>query len=204
VGPQRAALRFVHDLAADGVLPTITRIEAELYGGLAFNGREHGSDKAIVAGLGGLIPERCDRAALAQHLSHVEAERRLLVGGKHRIRFEPAQDVRLVVDRSLAFDGNAVRFLARNTRGDILASRVYFSIGNGAVLAEEDAGKAPPCRGSRIPARPPMSCLRRAGRTPSGFPNWCAPMNARCSARAKCGRVCCSSRSRCAARSNAG
>jgi len=66
-----------------------------------------------------------------------------LLDGRHRIRFEPAQDVRLVVDRSLAFDGNAVRFLARNTRGDILASRLYFSTGSGAVLAEEDAGAAP-------------------------------------------------------------
>ena len=143
VGRQRAALRFVRDITADGLLPMTTRIEAELYGGLAFNGREHGSDKAVVAGLGGHIPERCDGAALALCVSRVEAERWLSVGGRHRIRFEPAQDVRLVIDRSLAFDGNAVRFLARNTRGEVLASRVYFSTGNGAVLAEEDAGGAP-------------------------------------------------------------
>lgn len=143
VGPQRAALRFVHELAADGLFPMTTRIEAELYGGLAFNGREHGSDKAIVAGLNGLAPERCDSAALALSVTRVKAERWLLLDGRHRIRFEPAQDVRLVVDRSLAFDGNAVRFLARNTRGDILASRLYFSTGSGAVLAEEDAGAAP-------------------------------------------------------------
>jgi L-serine dehydratase len=144
VGPQRAALRFVHDIATDGVLPLTTRVEVELYGGLAFNGREHGSDKAIIAGLGGHIPERCDAAALALCVSRVEAEHSLLLGGRHQIRFEPAQDMHTVIDRSLAFDGNAVRFLARNTRGEILASRVYFSIGNGAVLAEEDAGEAPP------------------------------------------------------------
>jgi len=149
VGPQRAALRFVHDLADDGILPMTTRIEAELYGGLAFNGREHGSDKAVVAGLSGVIPERCDSAALALCLSRIETEHWLLLGGRHRIRFEPAQDVRLVVNRSLAFDGNAVRFLARNPRGELLASRVYFSTGNGAVLAEEDVGSAP--RMPRIP-----------------------------------------------------
>jgi hypothetical protein len=52
--------------------------------------------------------------------------------------------------------------------------------------------------------RPPTSCSRCAGRTPSGFPTSCAPMNARCTARAKCARACCSSRRRWAAPSNAG
>ena len=65
VGPQRAALRFVHDLAADGLTGVTARVEAELYGGLAFHGREHSSVQAIVAGLSGHVPERCDGAALA-------------------------------------------------------------------------------------------------------------------------------------------
>jgi len=149
VAPQRAALRFVDDLTTDGLLPMTTRIEAELYGGLAFNGRAHGSDKAVIAGLAGLPPGRCDSAALASCLSRAETERWLLVGGRRRIRFDPAHDVRLVVNRSLAFDGNALRFLARNSRGEILVSRVYFSTGSGAVLAEEDVGDAP--RMPRVP-----------------------------------------------------
>ena len=139
VGPQRAALRFVHDLAAEGVLPVTARVEAELYGGLAFHGRERASDQAIVAGLAGLAPEQCDGAALAVCMSRAETERSLSLDGRHRVHFEPAQDLRLVVKRSDARDGDAVRFLARNIVGEIVASRVYFSTGNGAVLAEEDA-----------------------------------------------------------------
>ncbi|MEO8754043.1 MAG: serine dehydratase beta chain, partial [Casimicrobiaceae bacterium] len=149
VGPQRAALRFVHDIAAEGLMPMVARVEAELYGGLAFHGREHASDQAIVAGLSGQIPERCDGAALAACLARTDSERSLALGGKHKIRFEPAQDVRMVVNRSLANDGNGVRFLARNARGELLTSRVYFSVGNGTVLAEEDVAD-----GVRMPRVP--------------------------------------------------
>jgi hypothetical protein len=62
VGPQRAGLRFVHDLAADGLLHQTARVEAELYGGLAFSGREQATDQAVIAGLSGQPPERCDAA----------------------------------------------------------------------------------------------------------------------------------------------
>lgn len=143
IGPQRAALRFSHDLAADGLLPMVHRVEAELYGGLAFNGREHATPQAIVAGLGGVIPERCDAATLQQCHARAEAETTVLLSGKHRVRHDPSRDIRQVINHSLAYDGNAVRFLARDMHGDVLASRLYFSIGGGAILGEDDQGGAP-------------------------------------------------------------
>ncbi len=143
VGPQRAALRFVHDISADGLLPLTAKVEAELYGGLAFHGREHGTDRAVVAGLSGQLPERCDGPAIALCLSRAETERSLRLGGRQRVRFDPRHDLRLVINHSLAYDGNAVRFLARNLHGEVIASRVYFSTGNGTVLGEDDAAHGP-------------------------------------------------------------
>jgi L-serine dehydratase len=148
VGPQRAAIRFVHDLAADGLLPMVHRLEVELYGGLAFQGRDHATAHAIVAGLSGVIPERCDGAALTQCHARAAAESSVVLNGRHRVRLDTARDIRQVIEHSLASDGNAVRFLARDTRGDVLASRVYFSIGGGAVIGEDDQAMA---RSPRVP-----------------------------------------------------
>ena len=139
VGPQRAALRFVHDLGADGHLHSVHHVEAELYGGLAFHGREHSTPQAIVAGLAGQLPERCDASALSLCLARAETDTTVLLGGKHRVRFDPARDLRQVINHSLAYDGNAVRFLARNLRGEVIVSRLYFSTGGGGVMAEGDA-----------------------------------------------------------------
>ncbi len=140
VGPQRAALRFVHDLAADGLVPATARVEAELYGGLAFAVREQSTDRAIVAGLCGESPERCDATSLAEGSARVEVEGTLLLGGRHRVAHIPERDLRFVVNHSVAFDGNAIRFIARDAGGEPVASRVYYSTGNGAILAEGDVG----------------------------------------------------------------
>jgi L-serine dehydratase len=148
VGPQRAALRFVHDLAADGLVPATARVEAELYGGLAFAVREQSTDRAIVAGLCGESPDRCDAASLALDAARVEVDGSLLLGGRHRVEHAPTRDLRVVVNQSVAFDGNAIRFIARDAGGDAIASRVYYSTGNGAVLAEGDVGQA---AGRRVP-----------------------------------------------------
>jgi L-serine dehydratase len=143
VGPQRAALRFVHDLAADGLVPATARVEAELYGGLAFAVREQSTDHAIVAGLSGEAPERCDAAAYALHSARVEREGSLLLGGRHRVEHVPARDLRFVVNHSVAIDGNAIRFIARDAGGEAIASRVYFSTGSGAILGESDTANGP-------------------------------------------------------------
>lgn len=149
MGPQRAGLRFAHDLAADGLLGLTTQVEAELYGGLAFSGREQATDQAVLAGLSGQPLERSDAGVLAACAARVEREGSLLLGGRHRVTFEPARDLRSVVGHSIAYDGNAVRFVARDSVGEIVASRVYFSPGNGVVLGEEDVERGAP--GPRVP-----------------------------------------------------
>ena len=203
VGPQRAALRFVHDLAADGLMPSVYRIEAELYGGLAFHGREHDSPQAIVAGLAGHAPERCDHRALTQCFARAEAETTVLLGGKHRVRFDPAHDLRQVIDQSLAYDGNAVRFLARSLRGEVVASRLYFSTGGGGVLAEGDGADGSGCRACPTRSRRPSRCSRCVARTASASATSRAPMSARCSVRVKFVPASCCSRKQCAPRWNA-
>ncbi len=148
VGPQRAALRFVHDLAADGLVGATARIEAEVYGGAAFAVREQSTDRAIVAGLCGELPEHCDAESYALGSARVDKEGSLMLGGRHRVAHVSERDLRHVVNRSVALDGNAIRFIARDAGGESIAARVYYSIGNGAILAEGDGTQN---AGPRIP-----------------------------------------------------
>ena len=57
----RAARRFVHTLEADGVFYQARRIHIDLYGSIACNGRDQGTDRAILAGLCGDAPDRLFR-----------------------------------------------------------------------------------------------------------------------------------------------
>ena len=49
-GPMRAARRFVHTLEADGVFFQARRVHIDLYGSIACNGRDQGTDRAILPG----------------------------------------------------------------------------------------------------------------------------------------------------------
>jgi L-serine dehydratase len=143
VGPQRAALRFVHELAADGVIARTARVDVHLFGTLAFTGRESGTDAAVIGGLCGEAPERSDAKGLRTRLRRVEDDG-LPLGGAHRIAFEAARNVRFHMGKALAYDGNALRFDAFDPAGSALASRLYFTGGSGDVLDEAEAAHGRP------------------------------------------------------------
>jgi L-serine dehydratase len=59
MGPMVAARRFL-DLAAKSDVSRTKRITATLHGSLAFTGKGHGTDKAVVLGLAGENPQDID------------------------------------------------------------------------------------------------------------------------------------------------
>lgn len=136
VGPLRAARAFLHDLAAEGAVGQTAHIEVDLLGGLGSSGREHGSDRAVIAGLSGASAEGCDARMLEACAATAAAERSLRLGAGHVIRFDPAQDIRFRVDSAVAYDGNTVRFAAFDASGARVCQRLYFSPGDGDVVAE--------------------------------------------------------------------
>ena len=60
VGPMIAALRFLEELKKDKMITDVGRIRASLHGSLAFTGKGHGSDRAVVLGLLGETPKNHD------------------------------------------------------------------------------------------------------------------------------------------------
>jgi L-serine dehydratase len=135
-GPMRAARRFVHLLEADGVFFQTRRISIDLYGSVACTGRDHGTDRALLAGLSGEAPHAIDPRALAARAARIRAEGQLALNGTSQIAFDPAADIVFHVDKAFAYHSNALRFTARNGRGEALATRLYFSSGGGEIVAE--------------------------------------------------------------------
>lgn len=148
-GPMRAARRFVHSLEADGIFFQTGHLHVDLYGSVACLGRDHGTDRAIVAGLCGDAPDAVDPKTLVARSARIGAEGQLLLNGSERIAFDPARDIVFHVDKTFAQHTNAMRFTARNARGETLATRLYFSTGDGEIVAE---GEPPSARSSmRVP-----------------------------------------------------
>jgi L-serine dehydratase len=147
--PMRAAGRFVHMLEADGLFYQARRIHVDLYGSVACTGRDHGTDRAILAGLCGEDPDEVDPRALVARSARIRAEGQLPLSGKERIPFDPTTDIVFHVDKAFARHGNAMRFTARNARGESLTTRLYFSTGQGEIVADGEAPGAP--SSARVP-----------------------------------------------------
>jgi L-serine dehydratase len=140
VGPMRAALIFVTRLQDEGVLSSVRRVRAELYGSLVATGKGHASDKAVILGLLGEAPDLVDPDSIDERLARIRASGKLLLLGMHEIDFAEKTDLIFLRRQSLPFHPNGMRLTAYGEDDVELASRVYYSVGGGFVVNEDAAG----------------------------------------------------------------
>ena len=76
VGPMVAARRFL-EKAAEASLPHTGRLTVTLHGSLAFTGKGHGTDRAVVLGLAGERPQTMDPDRVEEVLRQMAEARRV-------------------------------------------------------------------------------------------------------------------------------
>ncbi|MFN6110069.1 MAG: L-serine ammonia-lyase [Planctomycetota bacterium] len=138
VGPMRAARMFVQRLLTHQVLDQTVRVRVDLYGSLGATGRGHGTDKAVIAGLSGIAPEKADPDHLFQLVDSVRANSRLKLGGDREISWTEAEDLGFQ-RKTLPYHSNGMTFQALSAAGEVLLQRTYYSIGGGFVVNEQAA-----------------------------------------------------------------
>ena len=148
VGPMVAAARFVTELSSRetpdaGKLENVTRVKAELFGSLGATGKGHGSDKAVMLGLEGDMPDAVVVEQIESRLDQIRRQQELHLSGTHRIAFDPASDIVMHRRKSLPFHPNGLRFTAYDTDGAELLVRDYYSVGGGFVIDESATADSP-------------------------------------------------------------
>jgi len=140
IGPMRAAKWFVDGLLEQGVLGKVDRIKTELYGSLGATGKGHGSDKAVLLGLQGDLPETVDVDTVEQQLALIRSSKIISLNRSHAIGIDEPQDLIMHRRETLAHHSNGMKFAAFNADGQELVSKIYYSVGGGFVLDEEAMG----------------------------------------------------------------
>ena len=137
VGPMVAAARFLSLLGRRGA-DDIARVSVSLHGSLAFTGKGHGTDRAIVLGLAGEKPDSIDPDGVAALLEAVTESRHISPPGLQSFAFDPERDLIFDYGPPLAGHSNGMRFLAHADDGEILAGETYYSIGGGFIKTEAE------------------------------------------------------------------
>jgi L-serine dehydratase len=138
VGPMLAAARFLAEIPA-GL--TVQALKVELFGSLALTGKGHGTDTAVVLGLLGERPDQVDPDKVSELVKAVHARRSLVLPGGRTVAFDPTLDIVFLRRERLLRHPNALRCTATGSGGTF--SRVYYSVGGGFIVAEDEAPSSP-------------------------------------------------------------
>ena len=140
VGPMRAANRFVAALQSDNLLSQVHRIKAELFGSLGATGKGHGSDKAVMLGFEGDLPESVDTTSVDQRLESIRGQRQINLLGSHSIQFIEKDHLIMYKRQSLPFHPNGMTFSAFDQQGKELSRATFYSVGGGFIVDETASG----------------------------------------------------------------
>jgi L-serine dehydratase len=138
VGPMKAARMFVSGMSEAGQLEQVHRIQIELYGSLAATGKGHGSDKAVLLGLAGEMPETVDPGNIDNIITAIISSGNIQLDPQHTISFTLRADLLFLKKKSLPGHPNGMIFIATDTSGSILSRKAYFSVGGGFVVEHSD------------------------------------------------------------------
>src|SRR5262249_1590046 len=149
MGPMRAAADFAKERESRGEMPRVAHVLAELYGSLALTGHGHGTDRAILLGLSGELPDLIEPETIEPKLAEIRSSKKLKLDGIKEIDVDEARDLLWHKNKTLAAHSNGMRFTASDESGATIATQIYYSIGGGFILregeraAEKDVKPAP-------------------------------------------------------------
>ena len=95
----------------------------------------------MTVGLEGAGPETVNPDAVLERLAHVEREGRVALMGTIPVSFRPSEDLVLHRRERLPLHSNGMRFSVRDGMGTLVLQRIYYSVGGGFVVGEDEASE---------------------------------------------------------------
>ena len=141
----RSAYAFVNAALEKGQVQAIT---CDLFGSLALTGEGHGTDKAVILGLAGWLPETIDPFKAGQIVERVRQDCNLCLPNGTAVLFDPAANLRFRYGEFLPEHANALRLTAIYRDSTAAFEQTYFSVGGGAIVLK---GQIPLLRNVRLP-----------------------------------------------------
>lgn len=137
VGPMKAAYEFLHAAKKSGHLNNTDGIKVELFGSLGQTGKGHGTGKAVILGLVGETPETVDTDSVEDFLEQTRKTEKLNLLGEKEVSFPSEGAITFHRRKTMPKHANAME-LKLLKDGEIIYSDLYYSIGGGFIVRDED------------------------------------------------------------------
>lgn len=144
MGPMVAAARFLEELASGVSIPGAgapAAVKCSLHGSLAWTGKGHATDRAVILGLAGYEPATIDPDRIDAIDAAVRRDRRVTPEGLPPLAFDPETDLVFDFDVVLPGHTNGMVLSAFDANGQLRNKQTYYSIGGGFVVTEEELAR---------------------------------------------------------------
>lgn len=135
MGPMSAAGRFLDELCK---CEPVDRIRVTLHGSLAFTGKGHATDRAIILGLTGLLPDTLNPDDAETLEAAVRSAKHIHPDGLPVMAFDPDTDLVFDYGPPLPGHANGMIFQAVDSAGRQVLQETYYSIGGGFIVDEQE------------------------------------------------------------------
>ncbi|GAB5447090.1 L-serine ammonia-lyase [Gymnodinialimonas sp.] len=142
MGPMSAAARFLDDLRAgrekEPGAGDLGGLGCTLHGSLAFTGKGHATDRAVILGFAGFEPATLDPDQAEALEAQIRASGEVTPPGLAPLKFAPDTDLIFDYDETLPGHANGMVLRAFDTAGNLYLEETYYSIGGGFVVTEKE------------------------------------------------------------------
>lgn len=136
MGPMVAAAAFLDTLRASPF--SAHGLRASLHGSLAFTGVGHATDRAVILGLAGHLPDTYDQAKADADTASIRETKTVSPDGLGPLAFDPNTDLTFDYGPALPGHANGLILMATDAQGDVILAETFYSIGGGFILTEAE------------------------------------------------------------------
>ena len=136
IGPMIAASNFLRKIKNSHFSPY--SIKASLHGSLAFTGKGHATDKAIILGLSDFKLNEYNEQHINKIVNSVISLETIQPKGMEKLKFSPKTDIIFDYEKQLTGHPNGMQFFALDAQNDVLLTEIYYSVGGGAIVTEHE------------------------------------------------------------------
>ena len=137
VGPMRCAYDFISKYFKSN--KNACFIEVELYGSLSFTGLGHYTDKAIILGLMGFLPENVEVDTAEKDYKKCKKTKKIIIQDKV---FDFVYNKNLIFKKEfLPYHSNAMMFKLYDKNKKLIIQKDYYSTGGGFFINGDDINK---------------------------------------------------------------
>jgi len=136
MGPMIACNKIINRIVKHQLSDKVKFINIELFGSLAYTGKAHGTDKALISGLCGLLPESIMPEHMKKLYDEVSKKKEILILNSITIPFNLETNIIYNTKRTPSFHSNALTFHVYTYNRQLLFKKTYYSIGGGAIVSD--------------------------------------------------------------------